>query len=146
MTADARRSWILFFPAAIFAAAIFGPVLFAPAGYAPATHDSDFYMYYFPMTEMAFEMMRSGAVPLWNPYIFSGMPLLASIEIGVLYPPNWVHLVLPAARAFCVCTCCWPPPECGSMRADGGEASALRSFPRWPLPRPLLRFCISTWG
>jgi hypothetical protein len=59
-------------------------------------------MYYFPMTEAAFEIFSRGEVPLWNPYLFCGMPFLASIEIGVLYPPNWVHLVAPAARGFCL--------------------------------------------
>ena len=57
---------------------------------------------YFPMTEAAFEMLRGGIVPLWNPYLYSGMPFLASMEIGVLYPPNWLHLFVPAERAFCL--------------------------------------------
>jgi hypothetical protein len=34
-----------------------------------------------------------GRVPLWNPYIFGGSPLLAAIQGGVFYPPN-VLLVL----------------------------------------------------
>ncbi|MBI3865595.1 MAG: YfhO family protein [Planctomycetia bacterium] len=102
MTLAVRPSWSLFLPGAALFAAIYGPVLFAPPGYAPATRDSDFYMYYFPMTEAAFEMLRGGHMPLWNPYIDSGLPFLASIELGILYPPNWLHLVLPAERAFCV--------------------------------------------
>lgn len=77
-------------------------VILAPSGHAPATQDSDFYMYYFPMTEMAFEQLREGMLPVWNPYLFAGMPLLASIEIGVLYPPNWLHLVFSSERAFCL--------------------------------------------
>src|SRR5262245_56154907 len=36
------------------------------------------------------EMIRNGQPPLWNPYIFSGMPLLASIQPGALYPFTWL--------------------------------------------------------
>mgnify|MGYP000393803397 CR=1 FL=1 len=36
------------------------------------------------------QMIANGQVPLWNPYIFAGTPLLASIYPGGLYPPNWV--------------------------------------------------------
>lgn len=102
MTMQARQSWPLFIPIAVLFGLIYGPVLFAPSGYAPATRDSDFYLYYFPMAEAAFEILRGGELPLWNPYIDSGLPFLAAIEIGVLYPPNWLHLILPAERAFCV--------------------------------------------
>jgi hypothetical protein len=37
-------------------------------------------------------MMSEGMIPLWNPYTFAGMPLLAAIQPGVLYPPNWLFL------------------------------------------------------
>src|SRR5258708_713319 len=92
----------LYVPAVVLFGLIFGPVLFARVGFAPATHDSDFYMYNFPLIEAAFEMLRQGTVPLWNPYIYSGMPFLASIEMGILYPPNWLHLIVPSERAFCL--------------------------------------------
>ena len=94
--------WILFLPVAGLMAYTLLPVVFAPAGYAPATRESDFFIYYFPMAETAFGMLRAGTLPTWNPYLFSGLPFLASIEIGVLYPPNWLHVLLPTARAFCV--------------------------------------------
>src|SRR5687767_2518030 len=34
------------------------------------------------------QMLRVGHFALWNPYIFAGTPLLASIYPGALYPPN----------------------------------------------------------
>ncbi len=33
-------------------------------------------------------------MPLWNPYIFSGMPLLASFSFHVLYPGSWIYFFL----------------------------------------------------
>ncbi|MDQ3009743.1 MAG: YfhO family protein, partial [Acidobacteriota bacterium] len=52
------------------------------------------------------QMLRAGQLPLWNPYIFAGTPLLASIYPGALYPPNWIFAVLspPAAMNFVVIT------------------------------------------
>lgn len=97
-----RPICVLAIPAAVLFATLFGPVLFAPAEFAPATHDADFFLYYFPFAEAAFGLLKDGTLPLWNPYLYCGMPLLASIEIGVLYPPNWIHLFVPTARAFCL--------------------------------------------
>lgn len=39
------------------------------------------------------QMLANGDLPLWNPYIFAGMPLLASIQPGALYPPTWLFAV-----------------------------------------------------
>jgi hypothetical protein len=40
------------------------------------------------------ERLRHGELALWNPYIFAGMPLLASVYPGALYPPNWLFAIL----------------------------------------------------
>jgi hypothetical protein len=45
-------------------------------------------------------MIAAGQLPLWNPYIFGGMPLLASIYPGVLYPPNWLFAVFSPGTAM----------------------------------------------
>lgn len=37
--------------------------------------------------------LRRGELALWNPLIFGGMPLLASVYPGALYPPNWLFAV-----------------------------------------------------
>jgi hypothetical protein len=34
--------------------------------------------------------MREGIFPLWNPYIFGGLPFAADIQSGAFYPPNWI--------------------------------------------------------
>lgn len=41
--------------------------------------------------------LREGNIPFWNPYQGLGQPLLANYYSAVLYPPNWLHLVLPPA-------------------------------------------------
>ncbi len=46
------------------------------------------------------EAIRQGMIPFWNPYIFAGMPLLATVYPGALYPPNWFFAILPPAWAI----------------------------------------------
>jgi hypothetical protein len=44
-------------------------------------------------------LIGSGYVPLWNPYMFSGMPLLGAAQAGVLFPLNWFYLIFSAPVA-----------------------------------------------
>jgi len=46
------------------------------------------------------QMLRDGYLPLWNPYIFAGTPLLASIYPGALYPPNWLFALFSPVTAM----------------------------------------------
>ena len=43
---------------------------------------------------LAGQMIADGQLPLWNPYIFGGMPLAASVYPGSFYPPNWLFVIL----------------------------------------------------
>src|SRR5437667_3821502 len=52
-----------------------------------------------PLRVAAANIVRSGNLPLWNPYIFSGMPLLAAAQGGLLFPPNWFYLLFAPAVA-----------------------------------------------
>ncbi len=54
----------------------------------------------FGVRYLAGQMLAHGQIPLWNPYIFAGTPLLASVYPGVLYPPNWLFAVLPPVVAM----------------------------------------------
>jgi Bacterial membrane protein YfhO/Dolichyl-phosphate-mannose-protein mannosyltransferase len=46
------------------------------------------------------EMIKNGQLPLWNPYVFAGMPLLAGSGSGVLYPPTWLFAILSPQAAM----------------------------------------------
>lgn len=52
-----------------------------------------------PLRVAAARITLGGSLPLWNPYIFSGMPLLASAQGGLLFPLNWFYLVFSAQAA-----------------------------------------------
>lgn len=55
--------------------------------------------YYLPVHALAARMWRQGVVPGWDPWSFGGSPLLATAQVGALYPPNLVHLLLSPAAA-----------------------------------------------
>jgi hypothetical protein len=48
----------------------------------------DVFTYFTPFRAYAAEVLRAGRLPLWNPYLFMGVPFLANIQTAVLYPLN----------------------------------------------------------
>lgn len=55
-----------------------------------------------PWKLLSIESIKSGNLPLWNPYNFSGTPLLANFQSGVFYPLNVLFFVLPFVTAWSV--------------------------------------------
>lgn len=53
-----------------------------------------------PWRKIAIDDWKNGKVPLWNPYAFSGSPLVANIQAGVFYPLNILFLLLPFSVAW----------------------------------------------
>ena len=41
-----------------------------------------------------------GRIPLWNPQVFAGSPFFANPQSALLFPLNWVALIVPVAWAF----------------------------------------------
>jgi hypothetical protein len=93
-TIFSHRVWVAVVIAAIpiiyFYPAVFGQVILLPG---------DGWTGFLGIRVLVGEMIAKGQMPLWNPYIFGGMPLLASIFAGVLYPPNWIFAFLPIKAA-----------------------------------------------
>ncbi len=58
----------------------------------------DVYTYFYPYRDFASEALRAGRLPLWNPYLFMGAPLLANSQVAVLYPLHWPLLWLSAPK------------------------------------------------
>src|SRR5256885_13183585 len=52
-----------------------------------------------PFRVAAAQILRAGHLPLWDPYIFSGMPLFATAQVGILFPLNWFYLVFSPPTA-----------------------------------------------
>src|SRR5262245_23395036 len=75
---------LVLLPLAFFYPAVMGKIMLAPG---------DGWSQILGIRILIGEMIRNGLLPLWNPYIFCGMPLLASIQPGALYPPTWLFAI-----------------------------------------------------
>lgn len=58
----------------------------------------DLFGYFYPYRDYVSECLRHGRLPLWNPYLFMGAPLLANSQAAVLYPLHWPLLWLSAPK------------------------------------------------
>jgi len=58
----------------------------------------------YPWRTLATDELKNNRIPLWNPYNFSGSPLLANTQSGVLYPLTLIYWAFsqPIAWAFLV--------------------------------------------
>jgi hypothetical protein len=82
---------LLALPIVFFYPAVFGDLTLAPG---------DGWTANLGLKSLVGKMIAEGHLPLWNPYIFAGMPFLASVYPGVLYPPNWLFALLPLGMAM----------------------------------------------
>ncbi|UCD57216.1 MAG: YfhO family protein [Candidatus Hydrogenedentota bacterium] len=60
----------------------------------------DIVSHIYPLRSLTFSLLSKRELPLWNPYIFCGMPLLAQVQSAAFYPLNLLHLLLPAGLAI----------------------------------------------
>jgi hypothetical protein len=62
--------------------------------------ERDLAVFFIPPRFLWVELVRSGQAPFWNPFNYSGIPLLATLQPGILYPPNALFLILPFPIAW----------------------------------------------
>ncbi|MEA3492919.1 MAG: YfhO family protein [Candidatus Margulisiibacteriota bacterium] len=60
----------------------------------------DLSRYFYPLRQLMVEQVKAGQLPLWNPYIFCGFPLLATLQVGFFYPLTIIHYFLPFNLGF----------------------------------------------
>ena len=49
--------------------------------------------------DFGFRELGHGNLALWNPHVYAGEPFLGGFQTALLYPPNWLYLVLPLGPA-----------------------------------------------
>lgn len=79
-----------------FVLALFGRLVFSNRVLATG----DVWTYFTPYRDFAAAALRSGHLPLWNPYLFLGAPFLANSQAAVFYPLHWPLAWLSSARAI----------------------------------------------
>lgn len=56
----------------------------------------------YPLRVLVGRDYRHGQLPFWDPYIWSGTPLLAGLNAGAFYPTTFLFAVLPATGAWVI--------------------------------------------
>jgi hypothetical protein len=50
--------------------------------------------------QFGFDELKKGHLTLWNPQLFGGEPYFGGFQSALLYPPNWLFMVLPLPFAI----------------------------------------------
>ncbi len=58
----------------------------------------DVFLYFYPYKAYVTQALRQGQLPLWNPHLFMGAPLMANSQVGLFYPPNWFFIGLSVPK------------------------------------------------
>ena len=99
---SARRSWRRRGDVTAVALLIVLPVLVfgLPALLGRAVLPGDDLTQNFPLRMLAGYQIRAGHLPLYDPYIWSGAPLLAGWNAAAAYPLTWLFAILPGTGAW----------------------------------------------
>lgn len=54
--------------------------------------------FHYPLADYAFQSLRRGRFPLWDPTIYSGMSFVANIQAALFYPPTWLMFLFSWGR------------------------------------------------
>jgi hypothetical protein len=87
MTDRFRRVWWIFL--LVGPIVLFGPIIVGGESLFWGTP----MLHFVPWRTLAIDIVKSGHLPLWNPYLGMGAPLLANYQSGLLYPPNWFYFL-----------------------------------------------------
>ena len=72
-----------------------------PAGVQPQNHLlSDLILENYAWKQFIIQSLRQGELPLWNPYLFAGVPFLAAGQHSALYPLSILYYALPLHKAY----------------------------------------------
>src|SRR4030042_482761 len=81
----------------LWALFLFHDVLFT----GRSLYGSDFVLQFYPWKKFVFDHLQSqGSLPFWNPYLFSGSPLIPNIQVSLFYPLGFLYYLMPPDIAY----------------------------------------------
>jgi len=84
---------------ALLVFAMFADTLIAPGSQVIGDVRGDLAAHTLPWRAFGFGELAKGNLALWNPYVFGGAPYFGGLQSALLYPPNFLFLVLPLPLA-----------------------------------------------
>ncbi|HWE02886.1 MAG TPA: hypothetical protein VG326_10805 [Tepidisphaeraceae bacterium] len=79
---------------------VFGLLLFNGGDQILSLYGADLSSVFVGWSDFTFGELAKGNLPLWNPHLYGGAPCLGGFQEALLYPPSWLHLILPMPQAF----------------------------------------------
>lgn len=61
---------------------------------------ADLFLHFAAWRQFGFHELGRGHLALWNPHFLCGAPFFGGFEAALLYPPNWLYMVLPLPLAI----------------------------------------------
>jgi len=84
---------------AVLVLAMFGDTLVGANPRLLGVAGADIHQQFLPWRDFGFTELAHGNLALWNPYIYAGAPFFGGMQSALLYPVNWLHLILPLPLA-----------------------------------------------
>ena len=75
--------------------------------------------------------LRAGHLPLWNPYLFAGVPFLANPQAAVLYPLHWPLIWMEPSQALIWSALLHVWLAAGFMYTFARRSAGLSSLASW---------------
>lgn len=92
-------NWLCLSVLAAFTLVTFAKVLFIHPGEVLSDRRWDLAHYFVHWRYFGFQELKSGNLALWNPHCYSGVPFFGNFQSGLLYPLNFLYLLLPLEPA-----------------------------------------------
>jgi len=89
--------WVLFI---VIILAMFGDVIFTPRPMVLSDQMADIGSQFLTWRQFGFDELRKGNLAQWCPGVFSGIPFFGEMQSALLYPPNFIYMILPLAKAI----------------------------------------------
>ncbi|HXO27834.1 MAG TPA: hypothetical protein VOA80_10845, partial [Thermoanaerobaculia bacterium] len=67
-----------------------------------ALANRDILLFHLPLRVCFRNLVAGGVLPLWNPWLNGGQPILSNPSYAAFYPPTWLALPLPPEYALSV--------------------------------------------
>ena len=85
---------------AVLVFAMFGDLLLTSGTRVFGNQYTDLYLQFVSWRQFGFSELGKGHLALWNPYVFAGAPYFGGAQAALLYPVNFLSLILPQAAAI----------------------------------------------
>lgn len=85
-----QPDWVVLAGYVLLAGLFYGPLLLGLRTFP----DGDFTHHFLPFSLFHHQALRTGQLPLWNPYTYAGHPFLADTQAAVFYPVSNLVLAL----------------------------------------------------